>query len=123
MIRRFLHSIYLNFTEEQSRHFALVPIFFGLGIGLYFSLSFEPRYWICLVVIEFLLLIFYLARHKEALHLPLFALFLITLGFANAQLHTLYQSRRIEKSAMLQPTFPVGLLIFREVRKAKRAIL
>lgn len=97
MIRRFLHSIYLNFTEEQSRHFALVPIFFALGIGLYFSLSFEPQYWICLLVIEVLLLIFYLARHKQALHLPLFALFLITLGFANAQLHTLYQSRRIEK--------------------------
>ena len=97
MIRRFLQSLYLNFHQEQSRHFALMPIFFGLGIGLYFSLSFEPRYWICLLVIEVLLLIFYLIRHKEALHLPLFALFLITLGFANTQLHTLYQSRRIEK--------------------------
>ncbi len=96
MIRRFLQNLYNNFLEEQTRWIALVPILFGLGIGLYFSLQFEPKYWISLVVLELLLFVFYLVRRHISFHLPLYALMLITLGFANAQLHTVYQSRHVE---------------------------
>lgn len=96
MIRRFLQNLYDDFSAEQTRYIALVPILFGLGIGIYFGIDFEPKYWLSLIFIELLLLIFYFVRRRVAFHLPLFGLLLITLGFADAQLHTLYQSRRVE---------------------------
>ena len=96
MIRPFLQNFYGSFIEEQTRWIALVPILFGIGIGIYFALPFEPKYWVTLLIIEFLLFVFYLLRRNTALHLPLYGLLLITLGFANAQLHTVYQSRRVE---------------------------
>ncbi|MBR3501667.1 MAG: ComEC/Rec2 family competence protein [Alphaproteobacteria bacterium] len=110
MMRRFWQYIHFNFTEEQSRWIALVPVLFGLGIGLYFSLDFEPKYWISLIFIEILLLIFYFTRYKVSLHLPLYGLLLITLGFANAQLHTMYQSRRVEQTENIS-TYITGKII------------
>lgn len=97
MIRRFLQNLAADFSAEQTRWIALVPIFFGLGIGIYFGLDFEPKYWISLLILEFLLLLFYFTRFRSAYHLPLFALMLITLGFSDAQLHSIYQNRRVEK--------------------------
>lgn len=98
MIRRFLQNLYNDFSTEQARYIVLLPILFGLGIGIYFGIDFEPKYWISLAIIEILLLIFYLLRNQTAFHLPLLGLLLITLGFTDAQLHTLYQSRRVQNS-------------------------
>lgn len=96
MIRRFLDNLKDNFLAEQTRWIALIPILFGLGIGIYFAIDFEPKYWISLIILEVLLLIFYFVRNHRIFHLPLMGILLITLGFANAQLHTIYQSRRVE---------------------------
>ena len=96
MIRRFLFQIKENFFAEQTRWIALVAVLFGMGIGIYFQLDFEPSYWISLIFIEFLLLILYFVRFKGAYHLPLLGVMIITLGFINAQMHTIYQSRRVQ---------------------------
>lgn len=96
MMRRLLFYIKESFLAEQTRWIALVPILFGVGIGIYFQLEAEPSYWLSLGVVEFLLLVFYFLRFHGAYHLPLLALILVTLGFINAQMHTIYQSRRVE---------------------------
>ena len=95
-MRRFLSEIRENFLAEQTRWIALVPVLFGVGIGFYFQLGFEPSWWISLGVVELLLLAFYFLRFKVAYHLPLLGLMLIVLGFINAQMHTIYQSRRVQ---------------------------
>lgn len=81
-----------NFLAERDRWFAFIPLLFGLGIGIYFALSFEPSMWITLVILELMLLVAYLWRYKSEKLIILGALSLVVLGFADAQLKSIFLS-------------------------------
>lgn len=81
--------------KEKSRWFSWVPVLFGTGIGIYFVLPSEPSRWLTLGIIEFLLLAAYLVRLRPALLTGVFVLAIITAGFADIQLKTLYLEREL----------------------------
>jgi competence protein ComEC len=43
--RGLLRALWLQLAEEGERRFLWLPVFFGAGIGAYFSLKFEPPLW------------------------------------------------------------------------------
>ena len=81
--------------KEKSRWFSWVPVLFGTGIGIYFVLPSEPSRWLTLGFIEFLLLAAYIVRLRPALLNGVFILAVITAGFADIQLKTLYLEKRL----------------------------
>jgi competence protein ComEC len=48
--RGFLRAIAERVAAEEDRRFLWLPVFFGAGIGVYFSLTFEPPLWPAIVV-------------------------------------------------------------------------
>ncbi len=84
-----------NFNAEQTRWLIWMPFLFGLGISLYFSLPYEPNYWLSLGGFELTLLLFYLLRHHN-LHILFGAILLVEFGFMDIQLQTVYKSRKVE---------------------------
>lgn len=78
---------------EQNQLILWAPVCFAIGIGIYFALPQEPKWWLVLLLLEVLLLALYWARRHRGLLLVLQALLLAAAGFANAELQTLYISR------------------------------
>ncbi len=70
---------------EQERWFLWVPVWFGLGISLYFLLPFEPSIWISMFVVEALIVLAYVFRHAPLKLGILGVISLIVLGFVNIQ--------------------------------------
>ena len=95
-MRRFLENIKENFFAEQERWVIWVSVLFALGIGLYFSLSFEPNKWLTVVAVELLLVLCYVWRHYPLRLLCLSALLIMAAGFSDIQVQTLYQSKHIQ---------------------------
>jgi len=85
------------FYSEQSRWILWLPVGFGTGIGIYFALPTEPSPWIILTILELLLVMAYLLRHRHKLLHFLLIPAIIACGFANIQLQTLYLSRHLPK--------------------------
>ncbi|MFI3242013.1 MAG: ComEC/Rec2 family competence protein [Alphaproteobacteria bacterium] len=71
---------------------ALYPFLFGLGIGIYFALPFEPNLWITLVVIELIIFLAIIWRYYRGRLIILGYISLVVLGFANIQLKSNYLS-------------------------------
>ncbi len=70
--------------------FALIPILFGLGIGTYFALPFEPSIWISLGVIEALIILAIIWRYYPYRLIILGYIGVFVLGFSNIELKTQY---------------------------------
>lgn len=95
---KFCHSIAENFAKEQNRYIVSLPILFAIGIGVYFSLSFEPNWVATLVLFELFLLIFYLCRFYKNLHILFVAILIVFCGFIDAQIQTMYHAKNVESS-------------------------
>ena len=63
-----------------------MPVFFGLGIGFYFALPFEPSIWVTLVLIEVLVVSAYFLRRSNTCLMMLGILAIVVLGFTTVQL-------------------------------------
>ncbi len=78
-----------NIFEQKSRLIAFLPILFGLGISVYFSLSFEPSIWLTLTIAELTLLFVYICRFNNTYLICLGIWSLILFGFINIQLKSI----------------------------------
>ena len=97
-MKRLWHKITLylssNFAAEYTRHIALIPFLFAVGIAIYFALPFEPNIWLSLAAFEVLLFAFYLFRFRN-LHKLFLSLILVFCGFLNIQAHTVYKAGQL----------------------------
>lgn len=85
-----------------------IPVLFGLGIGLYFTLKVEPSFWLSLIMLELLLSLIWLKRNQPRALYFLSAVLTITLGFADASVHAVYQSKQIEMVRKEEITYLQG---------------
>lgn len=92
-MRLFWYHLQEMFFNERSRWFMWIPVFFGVGIGIYFLFPTEPSRWLTLAFIEAILVLAYFGRHSPDRLLGLSAVMIILLGFANIQLKTIYLSK------------------------------
>ncbi len=85
--------------NERSRWFCWFPVLFGLGIGIYFSLPSEPSQWFTLAVVELLLVAAFAVRHYPFLLRIVGVMSIITAGFVDVQLQTLYLEKKLPPPA------------------------
>ena len=86
----FLNKFKENLSQEKYRCFPWIPVLYGLGIGIYFSLSFEPPLWLGLVFVESLILLAVIFRHKLNILYGIGIMAIIVLGFITVQLRAAY---------------------------------
>ena len=96
------------FSDEQSQWFLWTPVLFGLGIGLYFRLTFEPSAIWIVTVIELLLILLYVLRKNATMLFVLTSLLIIALGFANIFLQTSYRAKHIAFISEPEATYLQG---------------
>lgn len=111
MIRRLIEYISDNFFNERERFVVWLAVLFGVGIGIYFALGFEPNKWITVAVFEALLLLLYLWRYSQGRILFLTAVFVMFFGFCDIQLQTLYKSKFIAAPAEDEITYLSGRIV------------
>ena len=85
MVRNFLAGL---FDQEKDALFYWSAVLYGLGIGIYFSLSIEPPLSLIVVGVIFIALVQYFVRARAALLLGLRALLIVLTGFGIATLRT-----------------------------------
>lgn len=93
--RIFFHHIKENLEAEDARWIVWSPVLFGTGILIYFSFSFELSKWIILLLIELLLVLFFIFRNSHNKVFVLCNFFIIVLGFAMACLQSYYISKSV----------------------------
>ena len=91
MIRRLIEYISDNFFNERERWIVWLAVLFGIGIGIYFALGFEPNKWITVAVFEAMLLLLYLWRYSQGRMLFLTAVFVMFFGFMKVEFHTFFR--------------------------------
>lgn len=74
---------------QNERLFLFVPVLFGLGIGSYFSLPFEPDFTFILPLVAALALAVFLCRRKQIPYFFFLGAFIFVLGFESAQFETM----------------------------------
>lgn len=94
MLQKRKNYLVKNLAEEQGRWFLWIPVLFGIGIGIYFSLPFEPFKWWSLILFELILMLAWFWRFKPERLCFLFGTAIVVLGFINVQMKTLYLSRQ-----------------------------
>lgn len=82
MLKPIAENIKQNLSAERERWLLWLPVFFGLGIGTYFSLPFEPSLYSALIILLFLPPLFIWRRN----FIPVL-LFTIAAGFAVARIN------------------------------------
>ena len=97
--------------QDKTRHNLWLPVLFGFGIAIYFSLGLEPSKWITLGIIEGLIVLAIIFRHHINV-LKVFACLAIVLaGFTLVQLKALWLSENYSN-------LPEGRFYFRgEIEK------
>ncbi len=97
--------------QDKERHNLWLPVLFGLGIAIYFSLSIEPSKWITLGIIESFIVLAIIFRHHINI-LKFFACMAVILaGFTLVQLKALWLSENYSN-------LPEGRFYFRgEIEK------
>jgi len=73
---------------QNERLFLFVPVLFGLGIGIYFSLKFEPDFTFILPFVAVLTLATFLCRQKQIPYLFFLSILIVALGFLSAKVET-----------------------------------
>jgi competence protein ComEC len=74
-----------NFLEDRARWALWLPVFLGLGIGIYFALPWEPSPYAGVIAGASLSMAIYFFRHRPGLQLILICLMLIAAGFSTVQ--------------------------------------
>lgn len=85
-----LNLLISYWKSDHARRILWLPVLFGCGIGTYFLLPTEPNKWITLWIIEFLILVAIIFRHRMRVLYYLAAIFVFVLGFAVIQLKSIY---------------------------------
>lgn len=75
--------------EESDRWFLWVPVFFGAGIGIYFTLSAEPSFYYVIAALCITFSLCLATARVPFLWAVCVASFFVSLGFADAKLRTL----------------------------------
>ncbi|MDX1402032.1 MAG: ComEC/Rec2 family competence protein, partial [Kiloniellales bacterium] len=88
IVSRFRESVRISFFEERDRWFLWIPVLFGAGIGVYFSLLFEPSLTLCYTVLCALGFAFLLSRNYQGLRLVLISVLIVVGGFTTAALRS-----------------------------------
>jgi len=83
-----LSTLYSALTAERDRFPLFVPVLLATGIGLYYALPYEPRYWQPLSALILLLSLLSLARRKVAARSLVSAALLVAVGFSAAYWRT-----------------------------------
>ena len=73
---------------QNERLFLFVPVLFGLGIGIYFSLKFEPDFTFILPFVAVLASATFLCRQKQIPYLFFLSILIMALGFLSAKVET-----------------------------------
>lgn len=89
----FWQKIKEQFFEEQPRWFLWAPVFFGLGIGVYFLLPRDYSIWWTLGLIETLIVLAMVFRFSLAVLSGLMIVALAVLGFSDIQLKAEYLNK------------------------------
>lgn len=80
---------------EPNRRKLWLPVFFALGIGIYFLLSAEPSKWLTLGIVELIIVFAVLLRFHPRILRVLMCLGIIVGGFAWAQMQSIYTAARL----------------------------
>ncbi len=83
-----LSAVCGGLLAERARWTLWLPVGFGAGIAVYFSLKFEPPLWPGAAVTVLLAVAAFGARHRDLLRVPLTAALIVTAGFAMAAWRT-----------------------------------
>jgi len=89
-LKKVLQTVIDTFYAEKDRWFALLPVLFGCGIGIYFALPFEPPLFLSLAILEILLILAYICRFSPNKLMLIASLGIMALGFADIQLKAVF---------------------------------
>ena len=90
MFRHFWHTMIENILSERERWALWLPFSFGLGIGFYFALPFEPPILISIISCGFIALLIYQAHHFNRLWL--WHVILIMTGFCLIHFNAIFST-------------------------------
>ena len=82
---------------EPERRKLWLPVFFGIGIGLYYLLPQEPSKWLTLSIIEGLILAAVILRYRQRILKVLLIFGLIIGGFCWVQMRSIYVASQMGK--------------------------
>lgn len=82
-----------NLFKERSRWFSWMPVLFGLGIGIFFALPFEPSLWLGLGAVECLIVLALFFRYNHKVLALLGILSVVVAGFVRVQLEAAYVNK------------------------------
>jgi len=106
----FFKHLQNNFIAEHHRLILWIPVFFALGIGIYFSLPFELSFlWLCPCFI-FLLLALFLFRKHQFIFMGFLCLFFVLLGFSDIKFQTYFHLSNLSFPTSEQTTYLKGQL-------------
>ena len=83
--------------EDKDRRILWSPVLFGLGIACYFAFTLEPSKWLTLFVIETLIILAIVFRHRISILRILGFLAIIVAGFSVIQLKSIWLNYPTEK--------------------------
>lgn len=83
-----LASLVARLDAERDRWFLWLPVFYGAGIGLYFSLSAEPGFLVAVMPVPVVLALWLVFRRGTLVVVTVAAALLVALGFAAAKART-----------------------------------
>ncbi len=104
------------FANERERWPLWLPVFFAVGVGLYFALSTEPPLWLSPAIMLPLCLLGWAFRLRQEILLGALAMASMVFGFAIAQTHAVLLSAPA-LSRPIGPTTVIGRVI--EVEKQR----
>ncbi len=84
-LRRFLHALQADFIAQRDRFALWIPVLFGAGIAVYFSVTVEPAPWAGAAAAGVCATAMLVAWRAPGWRLAFFALALAATGFAVAQ--------------------------------------
>ena len=90
------NRFYKSLMAEHERWFLFQPVFFAIGIGIYFFLSFEPNLLFFVLCVLFSIITAFLSFKKVPLFLISTGILLITLGALDAKLQTMHTLSKLE---------------------------
>ncbi len=94
-VRKFQALVAEHIIFQKDNIFLWTPVFFAFGIGLYFSLPFEPPSVLVALIFIMTVAMYYLGRVNKLYSLPLLALLILVSGFSAAKIRTDYVATKI----------------------------
>src|SRR5215468_4751684 len=78
------HWLAANFIAERERWALWLPVFVGVGVGIYFWLTFEPPLWLGAFVVALTAPVAVVAYRRQSGTIPALAATAVAVGFAAA---------------------------------------